>query len=261
MVWGAMVSKELDELNVRMANACVRGQLDASPFLQGILLQMMRKLEKDRRGVSMVGRPMASTALEHQLISEAAFEFALASKNKDLAMKLGQSLRPKRLCTDDLPSHSLPNPTLALAAHRSDILQENMKTINRLFSLADGQQERRLVLSIDHTYLSKQLVQTKVGGVAGLVGPAWSPCGGQHDGFLPFSQMTREAARTPAAPLMLECLCWNPPESSKNRVYSMCSQPMALKAALKATNGEHVVNQRNAGKWVSRQTEHDCLIY
>lgn len=238
---------------MRMADACVRGQLDASPFLQGILLQMMRKLDKDRRGVSMVGRPMGSTALEHQLMSDAAFEFALAGKNKELAMKLGQSLRPKSLCTDELPRHSLPNPTLSLADNRSEILRENLQTINRLFSLAAGQQERRLILAIDHTYLTRHVAQAKVGGVAGLVGPAWSPCGGEDDGFLPFAQMTREAARTAAAPLMLECLCWNPAESSKNRVFSMCSQPMALKAIVKAKGG-HPVNPRNAGKWVTWQS-------
>ena len=202
----------------------------------------------------MVGRPMACTSMEHQLIQDSAFEFALAGKNKELAMKLGQSLRPKTLCTDDLPRHSLPNPTLALADFRSEILRENLQTINKLFSLAEGQEERRLMLSIDHTYLSKQLAQAKVAGVAGLVGPAWSPCGGEDDGFLPFSRMTRDAARTPAAPLMLECVVWNPCESSKNRVFSMCSQPMALKAAVKPDASGYAVNPRNHGKWVTGQS-------
>ena len=99
------MAQELDELNVRMADACVKGQLDASPFLQGILLQMLRKLDKDRRGVSMVGRPLGSNATEHQVIADAAFEFALAGRNRELALKLGQQLRPKPIFTEELPRH------------------------------------------------------------------------------------------------------------------------------------------------------------
>ena len=169
------VSQELDEINIKIADAAVRGQLDSSPFLQGILLQMMRKLDKDRRGVGMQGRPMSSTATEHQLISDAAFEFAMLGKNKELAMRLGQQLRPPALSTEDLPKHSLPNPTLALATQRAEILRANLQAIHRLFALSEGQQERRLIVSIDHTYLCRSLVQSKLAGQAGLIGSAWSP--------------------------------------------------------------------------------------
>eukprot|EP00435_Cladocopium_sp_Y103_P072988 s131_g42.t1 len=238
---------ELDEIKIKIADAAVRGQLDASPFLQGILLQMMRKLDKDRRGVGMQGRPMASTATEHQLMSDAAFEFAMAGKNKELAIRLGQQLRPAALSTEDLPNHSLPNPTLALAAQRAEILRDNLQAIHRLFSLAEGQEERRLIVSIDHTYLCRQLCQSKLAGQAGLIGAAWSPDAGEDQCWMPFSSMKRDSSRTPAAPLMLECLCWNPNESSKNRTFSICSMPMALKAAVVETG----VKDRNRGKWVS----------
>ena len=100
---------------MRIADAAVKGQLSASPFLQGILLQMLRKLDRDKRGVKNVGRPLACSATEHQLIADAAFEFALAGRNKELAAKLGQQLRPAPISTESLPSLSLPNPTLALA--------------------------------------------------------------------------------------------------------------------------------------------------
>lgn len=232
---------------MRIADAAVRGQLDASPFLQGILLQMMRKLDKNRRHVSMVGRPLACNATEHQLITDAAFEFALAGRNKELALKLGQQLRPPALSTEDLPNLGLPNPTLALSSHRSEIFRENLQAIHRHFSMAQGQQERRLVLSVDHTYLTKHLAQTKLAGSAGLVGPAWCPIG-EDRSFLPFAQLSRESARTPAAPLMLECLVWNPCESGKNRCFSIASMPMALKAAV--NDPDHPVRERNRGKWV-----------
>lgn len=246
------MAQELDELNVRLADACVRGQLDASPFLQGILLQMLRKLDKDRRGVSMVGRPLAANATEHELIAGAAFEFALAGRNRELAAKLGQQLRPKPMFTEDLPKQSLPNPTLALSSSRSEQLRENLLLIHRRFEVAPGQQERRLMMSLDHTYLTRHLAQTKLGGIAGLVGPAWNPCGDDLS-FLPFSSMSKEQAKSPAAALMLECLCWNPSELGRNRCFSIASAPMSLKATVK--DADVAVRERNQGKWVT------CLHY
>eukprot|EP00435_Cladocopium_sp_Y103_P020222 s835_g4.t3 len=246
--WQQSFQRELDEINVRIADAAVRGQLDASPFLQGILLQMLRKLDKDRRSVSMVGRPMACTATEHMLISDAAFTFSMAGKNKELAAQLGQQLRPKSLSTEELPSHSLPNPTLALLSNRSEHLRDNLQMIHRRFSMVEGQQHRRLVCAFDHTYLSRQLCQAKFSGKAGLLGPAWNPCGNEDRCFLEFGTMPRDGAKTPAAALMLECLCWNPCED-KNRCFSICSMPMALKAAL--LDDQPPVKPRNFGKWVS----------
>lgn len=99
----------------------------------------------------------------------------------------------------------------------------------------------------DRTYLTKRLVQTKLAGQAGLVGPAWSPTG-EDPAFLPFSALTRDSAKTPAAPLMLECLVWNPCESGKNKCFSIASMPMALKAAIK--DSDHPVRERSRGKWV-----------
>ena len=190
---------------------------------------------------------MASTSTEHRLITDAAFEFSLACRNKELAAKLGQQLRPRSLSTEELPRHSLPNPTLSLCASRRDLLIENLETVHRLFSMVEGQQARRLVMGIDHTYLSRQLAQAKVANSAGLVGAPWSPCSSEDRSFMPFSTMAREDARAAPAPLMLEALLWNPLEADKNRCFSIGSMPMALKAALQ----DPQVKEKNAGKWVN----------
>ena len=241
-----IISQELEEINVKIAEQAVRGQLDSSPFLHGILLQMMRKLDKDRRGVGMSGRPFASSALEHELISNAAFEFAMMGKNKELALRLGQQLRPRVLSTEALPASGLPNPTLALTTERAEVLQNNLLAIHRLFALAPQQQERRLAVAIDHTYLTRQLSQSKIAGEAGLIGGPWSPCGGTAH-WQPFSKMDKGSAKVAPAALMLEALAWNPCEVSPNRCFSICSMPMALKAAVV----DEGVKDRNRGKWVS----------
>ena len=67
------------------------------------------------------------------------------------------------------------------------------------------------MLCVDHTYLSRQLAQAKVADKAGLVGGAWSPVG-EDRSFLALSELSQSMVRTAAAPLMLECLCWNPNE-------------------------------------------------
>lgn len=236
----------MDELKCRICESVVRGQLDASPFFQGILLKMLQKLDKDRRGVAMCGRPLAVGALEDQLITDSAFQFALAGKNRELAVELGQRVRPPSLPIETLPSLSLPNPMLALCASRSQNLEENLQLVHNRFVLAEGQQERRLVCSVDHTYLQKQLCQAKICNQAGLVGAAWQPGEDEEECFLRFSGMSAKKAKTPAAPLMLECCVWNPTEHIQ-RVFSIASMPMALKPKVDESAGK----PRNHGKRVA----------
>lgn len=198
----------------------------------------------------MVGRPLASTATEHQLMCDAAFTFAMAGKNKELAAELGQQLRPPPISCESLPREGLPNPAMALSEARAEQLRDNLQMIHQKFEMVANQQERRLVCALDHTYLARQMCQAKVNGKAGLLGAAWNPCGDDEEKcFLPFATMPRDGSRTPAAPLMLEALCWNPCEE-KNRCFSICSMPMALKADVAGME----VKARNKGKWVpSRQ--------
>ena len=194
----------------------------------------------------MCGRPLKSTATEDQLVADAAFNFALAGRNRDLAQQLGQRLRPPTLQIESLPDMGLPNPALALCSSKADQLRNNLQLVHRRFSLQPGQQERRLICSIDHTYLQRHLCQSKIAGSAGLLGPAWQPFGDEDRYFLKFETMDKDSAKIPAAPLMLECIVWNPCEQ-KNRPFSVASMPMALKAWVE----DKEVRPRNHGKWVA----------
>lgn len=233
-------------MKAKIANAVVRGQLDASPFLQGILLRMIRKLDKDRRGVSMRGQPAFSTPMEHQLMEDAAFSFAMAGKNTVLAQMLGQRARPEPIVAEKLPAMGLPDPTLALRKSEDEKLRNNLLLVHQKFSMASGQSEKRLVLSIDHTYLSRRLLQAQVGGQYGLVGAPWQPVSEEDKSFMNLRNLPSDATKTAPAPLMFECLCWHPCESVA-RCLSIASAPMALKAAVPSSSGR----SRNLGKWVA----------
>ena len=195
--------------------------------------------------MAMCGRPADATATEDQLMADAAFTFALAGKNRELALRLGQRLRPPAITTEDLAKLGLPNPTLALAKSNGEQLRRNLQFVHQKISLAEHQDERRLVCAIDHTYLTRQLCQTKIGGKAGLVGIGWLPHG-DEECFYDFDAMPKSAAKAPAAPLMLECLVWSPVEKQQ-RCFSIASMPMALKSNLPSSE----CRTRNTGKWVA----------
>ena len=241
-----MGCQELDEIKLKICDKVVQGQLDASPVIQGILLQLLRKLDKDSRGVKLCGRPAQPiNALEEQLLHDAAFQFSLLGKNRELAALMGQKLRPAAIHPESLPPLGLPNPALALCSSRSDQLEQNVGLVHQQFSLVEGQQIRRLCMALDHTYLCRQLTQGKVQGQAGLLGAPWHPMHEEEDAcFMPFVDMPAKAARSKAAPLMLEALVWNPCEL-KNRCFSLCEMPMALKAIKHEDE-----RNRNHGKWV-----------
>ena len=92
-------ANEADSVNLRIAAAALDGRLDNHPLLQGISLQCLRLLDKQRRGIEgMTGRRSNETAKEAQLIEDAGLTFAINSNNKQLALQLlGMLLIGRRL--------------------------------------------------------------------------------------------------------------------------------------------------------------------
>ena len=244
----AIESKTLDEMDsvrVLIAEASVSGKLDQHPFLQGLILQCARKIDKDSRGVGMEGRKKSCSESEHRLIENAAFSFAMSGHNHELAVQLGQNLRPPKMFADDTPKFGLPNPVLALKKGNEEQLRENLELIDQKFARSSEMSTRRCILALDHTYLSRGLQQTKVKNEAGLVGSPWSPLQESRE-FMPFAKLPPQASRSDKAPLMLECLIWNPC-GVKQSCFSVASMPMSLSA--------HQVekNARDHGKRVPGQ--------
>ena len=82
-------AKEPHQINGSIAKAAVTGKLDANPVLQGIIVQCMRHLDKSERGVLTVGRKPLCSITEENLVANAAFTFALAGANRELAARFG----------------------------------------------------------------------------------------------------------------------------------------------------------------------------
>lgn len=173
--------------------------------------------------------------------------FALAGANKELAVQLGQNVKPPPLRVDSLPSQGLPNPMLALKQSLRARLEQNADLVHQFFPALPGESLRRLMLGLDHTYLLRGLVQVQLNEKAGMVGACWRP---SHDGadgdrtFMAMDRLPEDALATPKAPLMLECLTWDP-AADRGRCLSLASMPMSLKPT------ETAAAFRNQGKWVS----------
>ena len=211
-------------MNLKIMEAACFGSLDESPLVQGLLAQSIIFLEKQQRGVGLVGRPPDMTETEAQLINDAALTLSLAGNNKALAAKLGQSLRKARINLDDLEIHSLPNPALALLS--SDQMCLNLQLIDQKFPRSAEASAKRLMLGIDHTYLIRSHVQATIRKVPGLVGTPWSP-DNEEDAFMDLSDLPHDATKKPKAPMMLACVMWNP-NSVHREVYPLASMPMSL---------------------------------
>lgn len=199
--------QELESVNVAIAKATIDGKLDANPFVQGLLLKLLSKLDKTSRGVDERGRKASCSETERRLIESAAFSFALMGGNREMALELGQCITPPKLRVDRLPALGLPNPALALRAEATDQLQSNLELIDQRYARGPLKTQRRLILGLDHTYVDKTLSQAFVCGMRGLVGGAWHPAK-EGEEMIPFAKMTKESALTPKAPLMLETLLW-----------------------------------------------------
>lgn len=227
-------TKELDQINVSIAKAAVTGKLDANPVLQGIIVQCMRHLDKGERGVLTVGRKPLCTVTEEHLVTNAAFTFALAGANRELATQLGQNLRPPSLNVEKLHEFSLPNPMLALKQSLNDRLELNTELADQFFP-RKSEVARRLVLALDHTYLQRGFAQAKLGDRAGLVGGCWHPDLDEKEendrSFMDLTKLPDKALKSQKAPLMLEALVWDPTSVQRNRPLSLASMPMSLKAS------------------------------
>ena len=218
-------SKDLERVNLKIMEAACKGTLDESPFVQGLLAQSIIFLEKKQRGVGLAGRPPDMTETEARLINDAALTLSLASNNKALAAQLGQSmLRKARIDLDDLETHSLPNPALALMS--SEQMRLNLQLIDQKYPRSPKASPKRLILGIDHTYLIRSLVQATVRKVHGLVGAPWRP-DDEANAFMDLAALPPDATKKPKAPMMLSCLLWNP-NSVHREAFPVASMPMSL---------------------------------
>ena len=216
-------------MNVAIANAAVSGKLDSNPFMQGILMQLLRRISKQERGItSHRGRLPSCSQTEHDLISNAAFTFALAGGNQTLALELGQNLTPPKLRLEDLEGMGLPNPFLALRDPTR--LQSNFDLIDKVHERLPHQHPRRLICAIDCTYLQRSFCQVKCDGVPGLIGAPWRVGEASEDrSFMALTKIPPDGLQTPKAGLILEALVWDP--MAKHQLcLSAGSVPMSLKA-------------------------------
>ena len=190
--------------------------------------------------MGLQGPKPSCSETERRLVETAAFQFALLSANKELACELGQNLHPARLMVDQLPDLGLPHPALVLRASLDEVLEKNLEIIDQKFARSPEQTPRRLMLAMDHTYLERSLGQTTLHGVRGLVGAPWHPASDGQE-LMPFADLPKDAALAPRAPLMLECLIWDP-AALEQQVFSAASMPMSL------TPEHEASSDRNHGK-------------
>lgn len=221
----SMHDQELEEVNLKIMQGVAAGRLDSSPFIQGILVACLRVAEKQERGVlSLRGKKPASTETESRLVEEAAFSFAVAGGNRELAAKLGQTMRARHVDLDQLHTHGLPNPMLAMM--KAEQMDRNLELIDQRFARSPDAPARCLIMAVDHTYLIRTLVQEKWDGVPGLVGSPWSPLK-EHNAFMDLRALPEGATKKEKASMMLCCLLWNPC-SVHRETYSLSSMPMSL---------------------------------
>lgn len=229
-------------MNVTIAKAAVSGKLDSNPFMQGILMQLLRRISKQERGItSHRGRLPSCTQTEHDLISSAAFTFALAGGNQTLALELGQNLTPPRLRLEDLEGMGLPNPFLALRDQKR--LESNFDLIDKVHERLPQQHPRRLIAAIDCTYLQRGFCQVKCDGVAGLIGAPWRVGETDDDrSWMPLAKIPENGLQSPKAALILETLLWDPMAKQQ-----LCLSAGAVPMSLKAETEEKA--KRNHGKF------------
>ncbi len=217
-------------MNLAIAKSAVEGKLDSNPFVQGLLVNLMQKVDKESRHIyHWRGRRAAQTETQERLVEDAALTLAIVSGNRGLAEELGQRKTMKKLHLEDLALWSLPNPCLSLMF--SDQLLENLRIVEQQCVRVPGQSCRRMIASLDHTYILKFLVQMKVQGKAGLIGGAWTP-ENEESAFMPFDALPPHALSVDKAGLMLEILLWNPDALIKE-AFSVSAMPMTLRRSKK----------------------------
>lgn len=229
-------------MNASIAHAAVTHQLDSCPFVQGLLVRCMRRLEKESRNVdSNRGRYKECSQTEEQLIQDAALQLAISGSNKHLCAKLLQNAKLPRIAVDKLHELSLPNPMLALM--NPTRLEENARLIDQAFYRGPTMPSRRLICAMDATYLAKGLQQMQDDGVPGLVGGPWSPID-SSSAFIPLSS-TLDCKTCPRASVMQEFLLWCP-NSQHRKTMSIASMPMCLAASQQDNESQTHAGNRDA---------------
>ncbi len=216
----------MEQVNLRIAESAIAGRLNNNPFVQGLLVQCLRHLDKLGRGItSMRGRKPACSGTEDDLVADATLTLSMMSGNQALARELGQCTTGYRLKMEELPhKFSLPNPCLALMFPQQ--LQDNLALVDQQIVRGPDEPMCRLVLALDHTYLLKSFVQGCVQGKAGILGGPWTPAQPER-AFMPFDSMPEDALKGQKAALMLECLVWSP-WARVRQSFSIASMPMTL---------------------------------
>ena len=138
-------ASEQDMVDVKLAASCISGRLSGHPLIQGVTLQLQRRLEKLDRGIeSMRGRRSKETSLERSLIADAGLQLSIAAGNNRLAREFGMSRDSHRIRFETLSEHSLPIPALAVCY--PEVLQENFRLIDQRFIRAQNFPKRSLFL-------------------------------------------------------------------------------------------------------------------
>lgn len=140
---------DLSEVNLKIAEAVMNGMLDAKAFCQGLLVQCLNSLDKEKRGItSNRGRTAHRNDSEAQLIHDATMTLAISGGNAGLARELGMKITPPRIAL------GLPNPCMALTD--IETLQQNVLLVDQSCPRAPGHPVRRLIMKY------------------GLIGGAWT---------------------------------------------------------------------------------------
>ena len=125
-------AQDQDLANLKMASACMTGKLDEHPLIQGLLLQLRRKLDKASRGItSMRGRRDKETQVETEAIKTAGLELAILSGSMCLAREFGLPMASMRTSLDELDKHSLPSPALALVW--PEVMESNVRLVDQRY--------------------------------------------------------------------------------------------------------------------------------
>ena len=136
---------EQDQVDIKLAASCISGRLSGHPLIQGVTLQLQRRLEKLDRGIeTMRGRRSKESELERDLIADAGLQLAIAAGNNRLAKEFGMSRDSHRIHFERLSEHSLPIPALAVC--HPEVLQENFRLIDQRMVRAPNFPKRSLIL-------------------------------------------------------------------------------------------------------------------
>ncbi len=96
---------ELQEVNIKIASSAISGDLDKHPFVQGLAVAIVHKIDREARGCEGVKGPKKSAnSTEIKLIADSGATLALATKDKTLARTCGTSASAGKIDFDKLHS-------------------------------------------------------------------------------------------------------------------------------------------------------------